>query len=572
MEKNGFFIFLRKDSLERGLVSVYSFLKNNVWFLGDIIICHIEGEIDEKEKLKFLRLYDQTVFIEISENSYNTILDKHFSDKNSLNSADIVRHLVNREFLSFDKIFVAEPYHLFVGSIRGRYTDNQVYVNIDDIDGVISSNELNKNEEINDEVSVIKFTMDTKYWIGRTFLSQQILREYEEEIRNGGPFYVLSAFDVEKRFPKHFSDRHKYLVFTCAKNENDYIEEWVQHYLELGFDKIILCDNNEPGDNSLYMTLKEYVDLGVVEIFDCSEFNCFQVQFYSQFCTDGNYMWCGFFDCDEFLELPSYFNVKHYLSDKVEDCVSFHWLVYGSNGKIKKESGTIKERFKYPVSPVTMFVENCFVKSIVRGGEAFRNGCWFNGSHIPMTTPMYTHNVGGHFLTNSTRHCYFPPKYKDGYIRHYYTKSFEEWAKKSSRGWPDGTDTLIMGNYMVCEDMANLPLDKMRMGLFSTYRTKEENEEYYGKFLQYSDVINIDNDSENIYGLILGMYNIMSICTDCTFILGDKHIEDTVFNMLLEYGIKTGNRVVWAETIEEKLNVVKKYSKISDTYYSIRIG
>jgi hypothetical protein len=42
--------------------------------------------------------------------------------------------------------------------------------------------------------------------------------------------------------------------------------------------------------------------------------------------------------------------------------------------------------------------------------------------------------------------------------------------------------------------------------------------------------------------------------------------------MLLEYGIKTGNRVVWAETIEEKLNVVKKYSKISDTYYSIRIG
>jgi hypothetical protein len=68
------------------------------------------------------------------------------------------------------------------------------------------------------------------------------------------------------------------------------------------------------------------------------------------------------------------------------------------------------------------------------------------------------------------------------------------------------------------------------------------------------------------------MYNIISICTDCTFILGDKHIEDTVFNMLLEYGIKTGNRVVWAETIEEKLNVVKKYSKISDTYYSIRIG
>ena len=30
--------------------------------------------------------------------------------------------------------------------------------------------------------------------------------------------------------------------------------------------------------------------------------------------------------------------------------------------------------------------------------------------------------------------------YKEGYIKHYYTKSFEEWTNKSKRGWPDGTE------------------------------------------------------------------------------------------------------------------------------------
>ena len=47
MEKNGVFIFLTNENVESGLLTLYSFLKHNIWFNGDIIICHIVNEIDD---------------------------------------------------------------------------------------------------------------------------------------------------------------------------------------------------------------------------------------------------------------------------------------------------------------------------------------------------------------------------------------------------------------------------------------------------------------------------------------------------------------------------------------------
>ena len=562
MEKNGIFIFLTKEDIEDGYLTIYSFLKHNIWFIGDIIISHIDGDIDEKTKYKFIQMYNQTVFLDIDINNYMQL----HSIYNYVDGIILLKHLRNSELNEFDKLFVFNPNIVVVNDISWKYDYAQKVIDITKIDGYV-----NYCEKPTDTDAVVDFTVtENDYNIITTYYTE-VKKSYLAEIASGGPFYDLTIFDKTYHFPKNYNDRHKLLVFTCAKNENDYIVEWVQHYLQLGFDKIILCDNNEPGDKSLSETLRRYIENGFVEVFDCSMLDSFQVQFYSAFCTEGNYSWCGYFDCDEFLEIPSYFSIKHYLSTREdENVISFHWMVYGSNDALQKEEGTLFERFKYPVSPISIFTENCFVKSVVKGRETFRKGCWFNGSHIPMTTPMYTHNVGGHFHTNSDMHCYFPPKYKDGYIRHYYTKSFDEWARKSKRGWPDGTASLVLGNFFVCEDWAELPLERMRRGLFSEYRTKEANHRYYSYFLQFSDVICIDNSSNNIYGLMLGMYNFMHSCSGVVFMLGDEHIDDTTFNMLLEYGLKTGNKVVWAETEEEKMNVVKKYSKISDTYYNVK--
>ena len=57
----------------------------------------------------------------------------------------------------------------------------------------------------------------------------------------------------------------KVYIITSAKFEECYIEEWVQYHLNIGFDKIIINDNNpknypyNPKD-----ILKKYIDNGQV--------------------------------------------------------------------------------------------------------------------------------------------------------------------------------------------------------------------------------------------------------------------------------------------------------------------
>lgn len=380
-------------------------------------------------------------------------------------------------------------------------------------------------------------------------------------------FYHFTTYDIDTYFRKDPTDKDKYIVCACAKNENDYIIEWVEHYLKLGFDKIIICDNND--DNSLESVLQQYIENGTVEIFDCRKFGSFQVQFYSMFCTEGNYKWCAYFDCDEFLELATYSNIKDYLATKENEvCISFNWVMYGSEGEISKKEGGVQERFKLPISPIALFTENCFIKSIVKGGDFFKNGCWFNGSHIPTTEPMYWHSVGGYFQSDSSSHMYFGPRYKEGYLKHYYTKSFEEWCKKSGRGWPDGTDKLKAKNYFILRDWANYPLDQMRRGLFSDESCY--NSQGYVDLLQNFDIIKINNSNKRVYALIMGAFNLMYNTTGHTFCFGEEHIDDTLFNMFFEYAIRTGNRAVWTPNDEAIWRTYDKYSDMRNpTYYII---
>ena len=40
------------------------------------------------------------------------------------------------------------------------------------------------------------------------------------------------------------------LVGIC-RYANEYVEEWINHYLSIGIDHIYLCDNNDVNDDSL---------------------------------------------------------------------------------------------------------------------------------------------------------------------------------------------------------------------------------------------------------------------------------------------------------------------------------
>ena len=385
-------------------------------------------------------------------------------------------------------------------------------------------------------------------------------------------FYHFKTNNIDVEFHKDPTDIDKYIVCTCARGENDYIEEFVNHYLNLGFDKIILCDNND--DDSLESILKDYIVNDTVEIFNCRGFGSFQVQFYSMFCSEGNYKWCAYFDADEFLELNVYSNIKDFLNTIHEDCISFNWIMFGPNGEYHQKEGRVQDRFPQPVKPILMYKENVFFKSILRGGKNRFENVWFNGSHVPICSNDVTYNIGGlcpveHSAEYQSHTC-FPPKYRCGYLKHYYTKSFDEWIKKSSRGWPDGTPTLATSNYFSCENYKSIPIQKQIHSLFIDNKHLQEFPNNLKGILDMYDVIQFNNSDKQVYALYSQFMSILASTTNHTFVFTNEHINDSLFAIFLEYGFETGNRVVFARNQDEVWYTYLKYSnKKAGTYYII---
>lgn len=346
------------------------------------------------------------------------------------------------------------------------------------------------------------------------------------------------------QFEKDESDSEKVIVFACAKNEDDYINEWVEHYLNLGFDKIIIADNNDSPE-PLRNLLSKWINNGQVQIFECNGLKKFQLYIYNMFLHEGNYKWCAYFDCDEFLELNSHASIKGFLSGIEEDCVLINWMVFGSNGNIHKGNGLLKERFKCPVSPVSFFKENFYVKPIIRGGS---NNMYLTNTHCPLYCDKM--NIGGYYTVDYSRHVYSPVRYKYAYIRHYYTKSFDEWvSNKVKRGWPDEMfDILKPSNYFIADKNVDFEIDKFINGFFvdNNSLTEQSIKEMYDDIMGKYEMIHLFSSSRNIYGIFIQLFSLMRYYTDHLFVVSGEYIDDSTFALMLWYGMLTGNRVAFS--------------------------
>ena len=374
------------------------------------------------------------------------------------------------------------------------------------------------------------------------------------------------------KFPKDPSDKDKYVVITCAKNEEDYIVEWIEHYLSLGFDKIFIADNNDEGNDGLINVTRPYVERGVLQIFDLRGVDSIQVGLYANFCQEANFKWCAFYDCDEFLDIGIYKDIKEYLEQfNGYDVVMLNWLMFGPNGQLHKEEGGIQERFPLPISPVLYFKDNCFIKSMVRGNREKFKDCFFNGSHVPTVEDgKIVCTLGGIYNPKIVSHGYFIPRYKNGYIKHYYTKSFDEWLKKAGRGWPDGTENLALAKYMIFDESKRIPMDFMENAIF-----KVDDYSAYESFkdsLTDYDVILVKTSGEFLYPLLTEIMDIMKNTKGNTYVFNDECIDDATFAILLEYGYITGNRVVYCKNDDDVWKAYLKFGKKNITYYVINFG
>jgi len=274
------------------------------------------------------------------------------------------------------------------------------------------------------------------------------------------------------------------VIVTIARDENLYINEWVRHHIDLGFDQIFVYDNysDPPLQNEIDKLPDEYRRKVIVEMQEIMENP--QVDAYGKGLN--HYMesadWIAFIDVDEFITVPSgdlEETLQRYNRPSV-GAVVMGWQFYNANGQEKYEDKPVQERFTQSCK----HYDRCCGKSIVRPSYIA-----YPGVHYPLLLDGYLveeNNIG-------LVHCRFEATYEHIYIKHYYTKSYEEWIWKLQRGSCDSRclkkyDEFFLYNpdllYMKDENLMKAQMNCMH-GELILKSTQEHN--LVDGFIDYSD-------------------------------------------------------------------------------------
>ena len=179
----------------------------------------------------------------------------------------------------------------------------------------------------------------------------------------------------------------KFGVCTLIKNENLYVREWVEHYLKLGFDKIIIYDNNDTDGEIPNVIVQDYIDSGVVELLDKyrdkvkGEYEFQQVAAYND-CLENNkdiLDWVLCCDADEFLCIEDNRNIHEvfdYMGYNKYDEVLVSWYTLGGND-LYYTNKPLSERFTKHVTYHLDYTEyeidsEKFVKPFIKVSSGIR--------------------------------------------------------------------------------------------------------------------------------------------------------------------------------------------------------
>ena len=221
-------------------------------------------------------------------------------------------------------------------------------------------------------------------------------------------------------------------ICTMVKEENLYINEYIDYYLKLGFDHIYIFDDNDPMVENITEAInKSYRES--VTIYNYKSIIKDQKVSYT-LCYEMNknkYDWIFMNDIDEYLVIRND-SLRHYLSEskfKKCDFIKFHWILPNDNNLIHYDNRTLFERFKGP------YKNDTHIKTIVRGNI---DDLQFD-VHTPLISPHKNISCDNAGNIYKNKEIFFQDVFDinidNAYIIHFKYKSTEEYIKKYKRGY-----------------------------------------------------------------------------------------------------------------------------------------
>ena len=251
-------------------------------------------------------------------------------------------------------------------------------------------------------------------------------------------FLLINIFLILKNINKN--KELKVCLCTIGKKENLYASEFVEHYKKIGYDKIFIYDNNDIGDERFENILNKHISSNFVQIINYRGYRGKRQSPQSDAFIDcyeknkNNYDWLSFFDFDEFLEINKNKNIKEYLNNKIfKKCaIKINWLMFLDNDLLYYENIPLQKRF---TTPLYHDNANIIIKSTVRGNLKFNYWRSMNNPHSSSNYLTACNSMGN--ITNPTTFYSSPFNHEYSYLKHYPTKTIQEYCNKIKKGRAD---------------------------------------------------------------------------------------------------------------------------------------
>ena len=231
-------------------------------------------------------------------------------------------------------------------------------------------------------------------------------------------------------------------IFTIIKDEHEYLEEFIEYHLNIGVDHIIIAEDY--GSKSHKEITDKYDDVTLLSVLDLYEdeekkqrimyekTHRFKMQ--SNYLRNGlkyiknnyNYDWCFAIDIDEYITIEDKFNSIYDVLSEFEcyDAILLQWENHGANGLVYKPDYTKKG------------IIDTYTKKI--GFQKSDDNKWFEKVKTVYNMNTYDNTFRSDHLPKSdsnwckTNFSQDKEKivYDKMYIRHYITKSWEEYIWK----------------------------------------------------------------------------------------------------------------------------------------------
>jgi hypothetical protein len=223
--------------------------------------------------------------------------------------------------------------------------------------------------------------------------------------------------------------KKKITIVCFAKDEDLYLQEWIDYHLKLGFDSIHIFQNdwtfeNKISDNRVYF--HNYDGKSCTEYNQSSDpiwIKNIQAKCYVDFAKNYHmeYEWCAFFDVDEYLVLKKTNDVKEFISDYEDyECLIINWAMFGDNDLKdfdKSNTSTLKRFTKRKKDLHQQFKSICKLKL-----DMLHNIHWNNETWVDLNF-----KTGNSYLNNENNE-------NIAQLNHYYIRTYPEFLIKRERG------------------------------------------------------------------------------------------------------------------------------------------